>query len=89
MESLEFTFKDFNTIPVMADENVLYPDKRLHTMSCSGNRGDTKKKHFRGLCNTVKPALSDHVWVKKKWSLNGGGLLVKYTLLGQGQVVFE
>jgi hypothetical protein len=25
----------------------------------------------------MKPALSDHVWAKKKWSFNGGGLLIE------------
>ena len=26
---------------------------------------------------TVKPALSDNVWAKKRWSLNRGGLLIE------------
>ncbi len=27
--------------------------------------------------NTVQPALSDHFWARKKWSLNRGGLLLE------------
>jgi hypothetical protein len=33
---------------------------------------------------TVKPALSDHVWAKKKWSFNGGGLLIEVEMYGIG-----
>jgi hypothetical protein len=32
--------------------------------------------------HTVKPALSDHVWAKKNWSLNGGGLLIEVEMHG-------
>jgi hypothetical protein len=31
---------------------------------------------------TVKPVLSDHVWAKKKWSLNGGGLFIEVEMYG-------
>jgi hypothetical protein len=31
---------------------------------------------------TVKPALSDNVWAKKKWSLNGGDLLIEVEMYG-------
>jgi hypothetical protein len=32
--------------------------------------------------NVVKPVLSDHVWAKKKWPLNRGGLLMEVEMYG-------